>query len=467
MATLPLEAFTILVVDDDRSNLESVCLVLEREGYHTARAESGRDALEILRRERVHLMLTDYMMPGMDGIELLKTASQVAPETDVVIITAYGTIEKAVEAIKLGAQDFLTKPLKRFMILRAVNKVLERQNLLVENEKLRQQLDEFMRDREIIGTSPQVRRLLTLVTQVAPTSARVLVQGESGTGKELFARAVHLKSNRKAQPFIAINCAAIPESLIESELFGHDKGAFTGADQRKEGRFKQADGGTLFLDEIGEMPLHLQTKLLRVIQEMEFHRVGGTDPVRVDVRVVASTNRNLEEEVREGNFREDLFYRLSVIKLDIPPLRDREDDVPLLAHHFLMKYNRLNDKAVRGIDRDAVDLLMSYAWPGNVRELENVMERAVILCTSEMIRAEDLPETVTRDRKREPWIRVRIGTPLDRVERTLIEETLAWTGGDKKTAAGILNTSLRTIYRRLEEYDLDAERTGVTDRQDP
>jgi len=451
--TPPLQPFSVLVVDDDRAGLESVRLVLEREGYRVLSAESGREALDVIRAENVQLVLTDMMMPGMDGIDLLKAIKQVVPGCDVILMTAYGTIEKAVEAIQLGASDFLTKPLKRFMILRAVNKVAERQSLLVENQQLRKRLEELSRDREIIGNSGQMRQLLDLVRQVGPTSGRVLIQGESGTGKELVARALHLRSERRDKPFVAINLAAIPESLVEAELFGHEKGAFTGADRRKPGRFEQADGGTLFLDEVGEMPLHLQPKILRAIQEREFYRVGGTDPVRVDVRIVACTNRRLDDEVKAGRFREDLFYRLNVISLTIPPLRDRREDVPLLAQHFVDKFNRVNNKTVKGITRDAMGLLGDYAWPGNVRELENVIERAVILCTSGMIDRGDLPDTCTGGGGTDAWIRIRMGTPLDQVERLVIEETLKWTKGDKKLAAGVLNTSLRTIYRRLTEYD--------------
>jgi two-component system response regulator HydG len=454
--TTPLSSFSILVVDDDRAGLESVRLVLEREGFRVLGAESGREALELLRAERVHLVLTDLMMPGMDGVDLMKAVRQVAPGTDVILMTAYGTIEKAVEAIQLGASDFLTKPLKRFMILRAVNKVAERQSLLVENQQLRKRLEELSRDREIIGNSSQMRQLLDLVRQVGPTSGRVLIQGESGTGKELVARALHVRSERRDKPFVAINLAAIPESLVEAELFGHEKGAFTGADRRKPGRFEQADGGTLFLDEVGEMPLHLQPKILRAIQEREFYRVGGTEPVRVDVRILACTNRRLEDEVKAGRFREDLFYRLNVITLVIPPLRDRRDDVPLLASAFVDKFNAVNHKSVQGITRDAMGLLSDYAWPGNVRELENVIERAVILCTSGMIDRADLPDTCTGGGGTDAWIRIRMGTPLDQVERLVIEETLKWTRGDKKLAAGVLNTSLRTIYRRLTEYDQSA-----------
>jgi two-component system response regulator HydG len=453
--TPPLSPFTVLVVDDDRAGLESVRLVLEREGFRVLGAESGREALELLRAESVQVVLTDLMMPGMDGIDLLRAIKQVVPGTDVILMTAYGTIEKAVEAIQLGASDFLTKPLKRFMILRAVNKVAERQSLLVENQQLRKRLEELARDREIIGNSSQMRQLLDLVRQVGPTSGRVLIQGESGTGKELVARALHLRSDRRDKPFVAINLAAIPESLVEAELFGHEKGAFTGADRRKPGRFEQADGGTLFLDEVGEMPLHLQPKILRAIQEREFYRVGGTDPVKVDVRILACTNRRLDDEVKAGRFREDLFYRLNVISLVIPPLRDRREDVPLLAQHFVDKFNRVNHKTVQGITRDAMGLLGDYAWPGNVRELENVIERAVILCTSGMIDRADLPDTLAGGGGSDAWIRIRMGTPLDQIERLVIEETLKWTKGDKKLAAGVLNTSLRTIYRRLTEYDRD------------
>ena len=441
---------TLLVVDDDRANLESLARIFQREKLEVVTASDGKEALEVLRRQRIGVCLSDLMMPGMSGLDLLRASHTVSPETEFILMTAFGTVETAVEAMKEGAWDFVTKPFKRIQIVRAVRRAIDQQVLALENQMLRAQLQTTARrDRAIIGNSLAMRQTLEMVQQVAPSSANVLLNGESGTGKELFARALHNGSNRAARPFIAVNCAALPEALLEAELFGHEKGAFTGATARRQGRFELADGGTLFLDEIGETSLQVQVKLLRVLQEAEFERVGGTRTIGVDVRIVAATNKHIEEEVRAGRFREDLFYRLNVINIRLPPLRDRKDDVPLLAHHFLKIYADKNAKAIAGITREASELLMGWDWPGNVRELENAMERAVVLCRGDAIGVDDLPPQVrtgTADRK---VLHIPIGTPLEDIERTVIRETLAHTRGDKRLAAQLLGIATRTIYRKI------------------
>ena len=441
----------ILVVDDDTSNLASLQRVFEREDLDVLAAEDGRTALDILRRQRVDVVLTDVMMPGITGMDLLKTVRTVSPEAEVILMTAFGTIETAVEAMKDGAYDFITKPFKRVQVVRSVRRALEKQSLLTENRALRERLETMLQEKDIIGSSVAIRKVIDMVHQVAPSAATVLLQGESGTGKELFARAVHRHSSRSSGPFVAINCAAIPESILESELFGYERGAFTGAAQRKEGRFKMADGGTLLLDEIGEVAPSVQVKLLRVLQEGEIERLGGTQPVRVDVRIVAATNKNLGEEVRKGRFREDLFYRLNVIAIELPPLRERRDDIPLLATHFLRIFCDKNRKEIRGFQRDALEALGSWDWPGNVRELENTIERAVVLCRGDTVRREDLPDHIAEaEHVQLPHITVALGTPLEDVEKQLIRETLRMTGGDKRLAAQLLGIATRTIYRKID-----------------
>ncbi|MCC6624487.1 MAG: sigma-54-dependent Fis family transcriptional regulator [Deltaproteobacteria bacterium] len=440
---------TLLVVDDDRSNLESLQQIFERERLEVLTAADGREALDVLRRRRVAVMLTDLMMPGMTGLELMRGAKTVSPETEVVLMTAFGTVETAVEAMKEGAWDFVTKPFKRIQIVKAVRRALDQQSLVMENAALKAELEASRRDKSIIGNSLAMRQVLDMVRQVAPSEATALLLGESGTGKELFARAIHGWSQRGAKPFIALNCAALPESLLEAELFGHEKGAFTGAVQRRQGRFELADGGTLFLDELGEMSPQVQVKLLRVLQEGELERVGGTQTLRVDVRIVAATNKDLRAEVDAGRFREDLYYRLNVISLTLPPLRDRKDDVALLAQHFLTRYADKNQKRIVGIAREALQALMAWRWPGNVRELENCIERAVVLCRGDTITLEDLPPAMRDAEPESRAITIPLGTPLPEVERILIQETLAATKGDKRLAAQLLGIATRTIYRKI------------------
>jgi len=444
---------TVLVVDDDRANLESVAKIFQREGLNTRTATSGAEALEQLRRPEVSVMVTDLMMPGMDGQELLRATRTIRPDIEVVLMTAYGTVETAVSAMKEGAYDFITKPLKRHSLVKAVQKALEKQALVAENRDLKARLADLGAPggRTIVGQSPAFRAFMDTIRQAAPSSATVLLMGESGTGKELAARALHELSTRVKAPFVAVNCAALPESILEAELFGVEKGAFTGAVSRKEGRFERANGGTLFLDEVGELSLSAQVKLLRVLQEGEIERLGGTQTVRVDVRLVAATNKDLQKEVAEARFREDLFYRLNVVEVLIPSLASRREDIPLLADHFLRRYAAKNGKAVRGFSPEALSQLENYAWPGNVRELEHAVERAVVLSRGEVLDAGDLPESVRRGpRGAANQLVIPIGTPMEEIERRVIHETLRHTHGDKTLAARLLGIAARTIYRKLE-----------------
>jgi len=462
----------VLIVDDEKPNLESLARIFQREGWRVALAESGPAALDILRRERVSAVVTDLMMPGMSGEELLRAVKALAPETEVVLMTAYGTVENAVAAMKEGAYDFITKPVKRHAIVKSVRQAIERASLVAENRALRAQLAELSSGAPggLMGTAPAFRAVLDTLRQAAPTSATVLLAGESGTGKELAARLVHDLSSRAAGPFVPINCAAIPESLLESELFGHEKGAFTGAAARKEGRFERAHGGTLFLDEVGEMSPGVQVKLLRFLQDGVLERVGGTEPIRVDVRVVAATNKDLVAEVRAGRFREDLFYRLDVVSVRLPPLRDRREDVMTLASAFLRRFAEANQKTVTGFAPAAVAAIERYGWPGNVRELMHAVERAVILTRGEAVEAGDLPEAVraavgagSSPASGSATISVPLGTTMDEIERLVIRRTLEHTRGDKNLAAQILGIAARTIYRKL---DRDEEGRLVEPAQD-
>jgi DNA-binding NtrC family response regulator len=444
------KALTVLVVDDEPSNLSSLRKIFEREQMRVLTAENAKAALDVVRKHRVQVALTDLMMPGTSGAELLRALREVSPETEVVLMTAYGTVEIAVQAMRDGAYDFVEKPLKRMNIVKSVRKAAERQSLLAENRLLKREL-RLLTSREIVGQSSALRRVLDISNQAAPSNATVLLLGESGTGKELIARHIHKKSQRAAGPFVPVNCSAIPEAILEAELFGHERGAFTGAVVRREGRFARAKGGTLFLDEIGELTPAVQVKLLRVLQDGEYEPLGG-DTVKADVRIVAATNRKLDQEVEAGRFREDLYYRLNVIAITAPPLRARRDDVPLLVDHFLGIYCSKNGRARLDVAPEAMVKLVDYSWPGNVRQLENVIERAAVLCRGNSIGLGDLPEVVTQADARAPSSLVfEIGTPLAEVEQRMIRETLKRTDGDKSTAAQLLGISTRTIYRKLEE----------------
>ena len=452
---------TILVVDDEPSNRESLERIFRREGFAVETAADGAAALELLRQRPVNVILTDLVMPQMSGVDLLKAARALAAEVEIVLMTAYGTVENAVEAMKQGAYDFVTKPLKRAQIVAVVRRALEKQSLVVENRSLRAQLEATQR-RAIVGHGLTWRRTMALVAQAAPSSATVLLLGESGTGKELLARAIHEGSPRRGGPFIAVNCAALPDSILEAELFGYERGAFTGAVSRRDGRFSLAHGGTLFLDEVCELSPQVQVKLLRVLQEGEIDRLGGRTE-KVDIRLVAASNRDPLTEVRVGRFREDLYYRLNVIAVHLPPLRERREDIPLLADFFLRRYADKNAKLVHGISRAASERLAGHHWPGNVRELENAIERAVVLCKGSVIDEEDLPADVRGGLGGGAggFITIPIGTPIDEVERRLIIETLGHTKGDKRLAAQLLGIATRTIYRRLE-----SARTPSADAED-
>ncbi|MBP6831273.1 MAG: sigma-54-dependent Fis family transcriptional regulator [Deltaproteobacteria bacterium] len=445
----------ILIVDDEANARAALSEILREEGYETETAADGFKALGKLGAFSPDLILTDLKMPGLDGLGLLKEARAASPSTVLVVMTAFGTIDSAVEAIKLGAENYLTKPLEPGSLIAVVERAMEKARLMAEAAVLRERLRERNAFGHIVGEHPSMKALLETVAQVAPSRSSVLIVGESGTGKELVAAALHRASTRAQQPLVRLNCAALSESLLESELFGHERGAFTGAVGRREGRFKQADGGTLFLDEVGEIPAATQVKLLRFLQEREFERVGGNETLKVDVRVVAATNVDLEDRVRRGQFREDLFYRLNVIRVDLPPLRDRRTDVPLLAGFFLRRYAQENGKRILGFSEEAMQRLMAWSWPGNVRELEHAVERAVVLCRGERIEVEQLPGPmiVGSARSKEAEGRPVIpGSSIAELERYAILETLRAVGGSTSKAAKLLGVSARKIQYKLHEY---------------
>jgi len=428
----------VLVVDDEPSMCRALSAVLERFGLKVSTALDGLQGLTKFRRDVYDLVIADLKMPGMSGVELLKEIKRISPRTPVVLLTAYGTIEGAVEAMKEGAFDFLQKPFSPEVLRDVVSRALRPRD------------QDSPKSRPIITQSPLMLEVLDMAREVAKSSAPILITGESGTGKELLARYIHEHSPRSRGPFVAINCAALPEGLLESELFGHERGSFTGAVSQKKGKFELAHGGTILLDEISEMPLALQAKLLRVLQEGEIDRVGGLKPIPVDVRPIATSNQDLSERIRQGKFREDLYFRLNVVHLKLPPLREREEDIPLLAEYFLEKYARLNGKPVKEFSPEALEKLSRYSWPGNVRQLENVIHRAVLLARSERITAEDLilEEEIGVGR-------MGAGLSLREMEKRLIIETLRRVGGNRTRAAKLLGVSVRTIRNKLKEYGID------------
>ena len=452
---------TLLVADDDPGLRESLQRALTRAGHRVVLASDGRAALEHLQGGGVDLVLTDLKMPGMTGLEVLKAAKAIAPDVDVILLTAFGTVEEAVSAMKIGAYDFITKPFRGEQLLKLVSKALERRDLIQQNRVLQKQLEDLRARGQLIGGSPAFRRMMTLVEQVAGSSATVMIHGESGTGKEGVARELHTRSARHGKPFVAVNCAALPETLLESELFGYEKGAFTGAAGRKEGRFELADGGTLFLDEVADLSPVTQPKILRVLQEGEFERLGATRTQRVDVRIVTATNQDLAQMVREKRFREDLYYRLNVINISVPPLRERREDIPMLAQHFLRVYAAKNNRRLDGFTKEALQRLEGYAWPGNVRELENVIERGVVLAKESLVDVPDFPEEVAGATPLpEGGLTIRIGTPLAEVEKRLLEETLRVTKGNKTLTAKLLGIDVRTVSRKLERQEEDEAEAG-------
>jgi len=448
----------ILIIDDEPAQVQALAGFLKKKGFDVEKANAGLDGLKIVERQTIDLIITDFKMPDIDGIEVLKRAKAINPEIDVIVMTAFGSIESATEAMRAGAIDYLTKPVNLDQLEILIHKALEHRQLVSENRLLREQLTEKFKFDQIISGSEVMEEALNLAGRAAPSKATVLITGESGTGKELIARAIHFASPRKDQPFVAVNCAALTENLLESELFGHEKGAFTGADRLRRGRFELAHRGTLFIDEVGEIPLATQVKLLRVLQEQTFERVGGSETIKVDVRIVAATNRHLEELIEEGRFREDLYYRLNVVRINVPPLRKRKSDIPLLVDYFLKKYAAENNKKMTGISKEAMDLLMKYNYPGNVRELENIIEQSVVLSRSEIITVRDLPMTViggySESKKTDPFGE---GTFIERVEafeKALIEQAMEQAQGVQTQAARILGITERHLRYKLQKYKM-------------
>ena len=448
----------ILVVDDEAIVRESLDDWLSDVGHQVLTAENGHQALGIIQEEKPSIVIADLVMPGMDGLELLKKAKEISPTIEVIIITAYGSIPTAIAAMREGAYDYIEKPFCPEKAELLIDKLVEHRRLIEENISLHQRLEERYRFENIIAKSPKMQQVIELIKVVAKSNATVLITGDSGTGKELVARAIHSQSYRRDKPFIAVSCAALPESLLESELFGHEKGAFTGAYAQKKGKFEAANRGTLFLDEIGEMSANIQVHLLRVLEEKEFTRVGGNELIKVDVRVISATNKDLKKAVANGEFREDLYYRLNVVTIELPPLRERKEDIPLLAQHFLKKFAVENQKEITDFSPEATDFLLKYDWPGNVRELENAIERAVILAKDSYIDIADLPQENRLLVHSAPR-----GESLREVEKNHILNVLNETGGNYSEAARILGISRVTLYNRIRAYGLDVKKINTTD----
>jgi DNA-binding NtrC family response regulator len=444
----------ILVVDDEVNIREAIAKILTKQGHEAAIASDGTAALAALRDRPFQVVITDLKMAGADGMAVLRAAKEADPSIEVILMTAYGTVESAVEAMKLGAYDYLTKPVDSARLPFLVAKALERQLIGIENLQLRERLrvrDEFQ---SVVGQSQAMRRVYEVVDQVAQTDATVLLQGESGTGKELVARAIHHRSSRRDGPFVAINCGALPETLLESELFGYEKGAFTGAAAAKRGRIELAEGGSLFLDEVGEMSLKSQVDFLRVVQEKEFRRLGGTRLIRVDLRIIAASNRDLEQRVQEGLFREDLFYRLNVVPIAMPPLRERREDIPLLLEVFLEEFAQVHRRPPKTISREAMRALLTYDWPGNVRQLRNVVERLTVVVQDDVIRPAHLPPAIQSQDQADKAIRIPLGRPMWEIEREVIRRTLLEITSHREKAASILGISPRALHYKLKRYGL-------------
>lgn len=444
----------ILVVDDEIGIRESLQKILEKEGFSVEIASNGEDAFKNIRRGDIDLLITDIRMVGMDGMELLKVCKSVSPFTEVIMITGYASVDTAVDSMKQGAYDYITKPFKKADILRAVNKAIEKQVLTMDNIKMKERIEAFETGPLIETSSSKMKSIVDLVKQVAPSQATALILGESGTGKEVIADMIHQLSPRGSRTMVKVNCAAIPETLIESELFGYDKGAFTGAAARKEGRFEIADKSSIFLDEIGEMPQAVQVKLLRILQEGTFERLGSNKTLHTDTRIIAATNKDLSSMVKNGLFREDLYWRLNVISIQLPPLKQRREDIPNLVQHFINRFTKKNAKTINGIESKAMEILLNYEWPGNVRELENIIERCVVLDKDCILGFDDLPKEITLIGVRSlDSVTIPLGTPMEEVERILMEETLKHTKGDKGLASKLLGISTRTLYRKMDKKE--------------
>jgi two-component system NtrC family response regulator len=446
--------YRILIVDDEESQRQQLAGFLQKQGFAVATAESGSRGLDLCRDKSFEIALIDLKMPGMDGIELLGKLKELNPEIQVIMMTAYGSVETAVEAMRLGAYHYVNKPINLDELKLNISKALESHHLLMENKYLKEELEERYKGLQIIGKSVAIKEVLSTVSRVAKTNSIVLIRGESGTGKELVARAIHGLSDRVEKRFVAVSCAALPETLFESELFGHEKGAFTGAIKSRDGRFEWADGGTLFLDEVGDIPPETQVKLLRVIESQQFERLGGRETIKVNVRIISATNQDLERKIREKSFREDLYYRLNVISIFIPPLRERREDILLLADHFIQKANQKCGKAIKGITPEVKDIILNYDWPGNVRELENVIERGVVLSRTEVMDKGDLPYLgLVTDRTFEDVSPASLS--LKDMEKTHIVKVLRKTDWNLNKSADILGIHRNTLRLKMKEYGIE------------
>ena len=444
----------ILVVDDESIVRESLHDWLDSVGYRVVTAESGEEALRIIQKKKIKIMLADLIMPGMNGIELMKKAKGIVPTIETVIITAHGTIQTAISAIKEGAYDYVEKPFCPEKVELLIKNLMEHQDLVEENISLRRKIKDQFHFEGIIAKSPQMLKIFELIKTVAPTNATVLINGKTGTGKEVVARAIHHQSHRKKKPFIATSCASLPESLLESELFGHEKGSFTGAFERKKGKFEAGHGGTLFLDEIGEINANTQIHLLRALEEKKITRVGGNEEINVDVRVIAATNRNLKALVKEEIFREDLYYRLNVVTIDLPPLKERTEDILPLAEHFLKKYAEDNNKTIKKFSPEVVEFMLNYSWPGNVRELENMIERGVILSEKNAITLSELPQDIIHPTPAK-------GKTIEAVTKNHILNVLEETKGNISKAAKILGVRRMTLYNKLKKYNITVNKLDM------
>ena len=445
--------FNILIIDDEKNIREGLGAALEMDGYTVFLAADGIQGLEILERGDIDLVITDLKMPEVSGEEILAKVTGETPGIPVIVLTGHGTIDSAVDAMRKGAYDFLTKPVHLDRLSLLVKRALERREISLQNSVYRKEIEGKTTFENMIGKSHEIQKVFDLVKKVAPSKASVLITGESGVGKEMIANALHNLSPRKDKPFIKVHCAALSDSLLESELFGHEKGAFTGAIAMKRGRFELAHEGTIFLDEIGEISQNVQVKLLRVIQERKFERVGGEETLDVDVRIIAATNRNLEEEIKKGNFREDLYYRLNVVNINVPPLRERKDDIPIMVNNFIRKFSKENNKNITTVDTKAKNALYSYDWPGNIRELRNCIEGAVVIAEGSTLRLEDLPPAVRKSQENSS-ISIPAGTDMDTAEKIIIRETLLFCHGNKSKTAQVLGIGRKTLHRKLMEMNL-------------
>jgi DNA-binding NtrC family response regulator len=444
--------FTILTIDDEENIRNGLADNFELEGYIVKQASNGKDGLNLIKKGDIDLVITDLRMDGISGEEVVRNVVTENPSIPVIVLTGHGSIEDAAAAIKAGAYDFLTKPLDLDHLNQIVKNALKGRELAEQKKQLQSQLRRQQSFDLMIGKSSELNKVYTLISKVAPSKSTVLITGESGVGKEVAAKTIHDLSPRKDKSFIAVNCSAFPESLIESELFGHEKGAFTGADNIQKGKFELAHGGTLFLDEIGEINLSTQVKLLRVIQERKIERIGSENPIDIDVRIIAATNRNLEDDVKNGKFRQDLYYRLNVVRIEIPPLRKRKEDIPLLIHSFLKEFNLENEKNIKGFNSKAIAALTKYSWPGNIRELKNCVESTVVLCSVDEIKLEDLPPTI-KEQSEENSISIPLGLPMSEIEKIVIQANLSANNGNKSKTAAILGIGRKTLHRKLEELE--------------